>query len=206
MTDTQNTITIFKSRTNLLEIMETRGFPVNDYSGFSPSEVHAMASNKQLDMLLTHQNGKKIYIKYNINKALRPDNVYNIVDDLFNIENILSKNDDLIIIIKEEPNDTLIKLQTHIWNTDGIYLAIINISRLQFNILKHDYVPPHTPLNKEEADIVKKTYNILNDKQLPDISRFSPVSLVLGLRPGDMCRIDRPSKTAISAPFYRICS
>jgi len=41
---------------------------------------------------------------------------------------------------------------------------------------------------------------------MPDISRFSPVSQVLGLRPGDMCRIDRPSKTAISAPFYRICS
>ena len=177
MIDTQNTITIFKSRTNILEIMESRGFSVGDYKGFNPSEVHAMATSKQLDMLLTNKENKKVYIKYNITKALRPDNVYNIVDDLFNIENILSKNDDLIIIIKEEPNDTLIKLQNHIWNTDGIYLAIINISRLQFNILKHDYVPPHTPVNKEQADEVRKTYNILHDKQMPDISRFSPVRI-----------------------------
>ena len=206
MTDTQQVISIFKSRQNLLEIMASRGFSVNDYSGYNANEIHAMAVNKQLDMLLTNEGGKKVYIKYYINKSLRPDNVYNMIEDLFSIENLLTKKDDLIIVIKEEPNDTLMKLQTHIWNTEKIYLAIINISRLQFNILKHDYVPPHTPLDIEEAEQVKRKYNILDNKQMPDISRFSPVSQVLGLRPGDMCRIDRPSKTAISAPFYRICS
>ena len=41
-------------------------------------------------------------------------------------------------------------------------------------------------------------YNIINDKQIPDISRFSPVSQVIGIRPGQVCRIDRTSKTAIN--------
>ena len=57
----------------------------------------------------------------------------------------------------------------------------------------------------EEAAEVKRKYNIHDDSQIPDISRFSPVSQVIGLRPGDLCRIYRPSKTAIKAEFYRIC-
>ena len=83
---------------------------------------------------------------------------------------------------------------------------IFGIKYLQFNILNHDLVPPHRVLSEEEKNIIKKKYNITNDKQVPDISRFSPVSLAIGIRPGEMCEIIRPSKTAISSPFYRICS
>ena len=41
---------------------------------------------------------------------------------------------------------------------------------------------------------------------IPGISRFSPVSQVLGIRPGQLCEIVRPSKTSITSKFYRICS
>ena len=81
-----------------------------------------------------------------------------------------------------------------------------NIKRLQFNILDHELVPKHRVMSEKEALEIKKKYNIQDDSQLPDISRFSPVSLAIGLRPGDLCEIMRPSKTAIMAPFYRICS
>ncbi|MCK5558294.1 MAG: DNA-directed RNA polymerase subunit H, partial [Candidatus Hydrogenedentes bacterium] len=38
-----------------------------------------------------------------------------------------------------------------------------------------------------------------------DISRFDPVAQAIGLRPGQLCRVMRPSRTAIVAPFYRFC-
>ena len=60
-------------------------------------------------------------------------------------------------------------------------------------------------LGAEEAAEVKRKYNIIDDSQIPDISRFSPVSQLIGIRPGDLCRIFRPSKTAIKAEFYRVC-
>jgi DNA-directed RNA polymerase subunit H (RpoH/RPB5) len=66
-------------------------------------------------------------------------------------------------------------------------------------------VPEHIVMSAEEAAAVKQKYNIHDDSQIPDISRFSPVSQVIGLRPGELCRIYRPSKTAIKAEFYRIC-
>jgi DNA-directed RNA polymerase subunit H (RpoH/RPB5) len=50
-----------------------------------------------------------------------------------------------------------------------------------------------------------KKYNIINKGQFPDISRFDPVARVIGLRPGQLCHIVRPSKTAIEANYYRIC-
>ena len=57
-----------------------------------------------------------------------------------------------------------------------------------------------------EADKIKSQYNITKDSELPDISRFSPVAQIIGLRPGDLCEIKRPSKTGITTLFYRICS
>ena len=45
----------------------------------------------------------------------------------------------------------------------------------------------------------------MDDNQLPEISRFDPVAQAIGMRPGNICEIIRPSKTAIYAPYYRIC-
>ena len=55
-------------------------------------------------------------------------------------------------------------------------------------------------------DIIKERYNIVNDSGFPTISRFDPVSQVLGIRPGNLCEITRSSKTAITSKYYRICS
>ena len=53
---------------------------------------------------------------------------------------------------------------------------------------------------------IKIKYNITSDDMIPGISRFSPVAQVLGIRPGQLCEIVRPSKTSITSNFYRICS
>ena len=45
----------------------------------------------------------------------------------------------------------------------------------------------------------------MNDNQFPIISRFDPVAQSIGIRPGQVCEIIRPSKTAIIAPYYRVC-
>jgi len=197
---------IYKSRKNLLDILESRGFDTSDYNSFTYEELHTMIQNQQLDFIVKKVDSeKKVYVKYNIIKVLRPNNIYDFVEDLFHIENVLTKNDDLIIINKDEPNDTLQTTVKNIWLNDGIYIAIINIARLQFNILNHTLVPKHTVLSEEERNVFLEKYNITNKKMIPTISYFSPVSIVLGIRPDDICKIERFSKTAINSDFYRIC-
>jgi len=197
-------IQVYNSRKNLLEILETRGFNTSSYNNFSISEIGILTEQDQLDMLLEDSNNKKIYVKYYINKVIKPANIYNMIEDLFYLENILTKKDDLMIIVKDEPNETLVQTVKDIWMQDSIYTSTINIKRLQFNILNHVLVPKHSILSKPEEMEFKRKFNIL-DNNIPDISYFSPVSLVLGIRPNDIVKIERKSRTAIKADFYRIC-
>jgi DNA-directed RNA polymerase subunit H (RpoH/RPB5) len=204
---------IFNSRKILLELMEKQGYNVNDYANFSINEVNSMKQNNQLDMLLeTNENKvtpenpkKKIYIRYYLTVRPAAKNIQEMIDDLFILSETLKKTDTLFIIIKDEPNETLINEIKHIWESEGVFIVIESIKRLQFNILEHILVPPHRVVLESEAIEIMKKYNITSKTQFPDISRFDPVARVIGLRPGQLCHITRPSKTAIEANYYRIC-
>jgi DNA-directed RNA polymerase subunit H len=204
--------TVYKSRKTILELMKKQKYNVEEYENFSVNEVNTMLHNKQLDMLLekvdedpSTKRKNKIYISYYLAKTLRPQNIQEMIDDLFNLEEILTKDDTLMIITKEELNETLTNLLKHIWEQDGILIIVQCIKRLQFNILDHVLVPPHRVLSNDEVNAVKMKYNIMDDSQFPDISRFDPVAQVIGIRPGQVCEIIRPSKTAINSNYYRIC-
>jgi DNA-directed RNA polymerase subunit H (RpoH/RPB5) len=149
--------------------------------------------------------GTKVYVKYHLDKAIRDAYLRNIKEQIFEIENILTKEDTLIIIVKEEVNETIENLLKEIWEREGIFIIIHSIKRLLFNILEHSYVPPHRILNDEEDKAMRLKFNVMNDSQLPEISRFDPVAKAIGIRPGQICEIDRPSKTAIISKYYRIC-
>ena len=185
-------------------MLEEQGFDISNYKGEHIQEVNLMNINDQLDMLIEKED-KKLYIKYHLNKTIRPATINEFIEDLFTIEEILEKKDDLIIVTRDNVNDTLIKLLKKIWSNDGIFIRIINIKALQFNILKHDLVPKHSILNEEETLEFKKKYNITSIRQIPDISRFSPVSLIIGIRPNEICKIERYSPTTIHSLFYRVC-
>ena len=205
---------IYKSRKTILELMKKQNYNTGDYDNFSINEVNTMFQNKQLDILLEKKQDEnapntvrkqKIYITYYLAKTLRPQNVQEIIDDLFNLEEVLTKEDTLMIIVKDDMNETLTNLLKHIWEQDGILIIIQSIKRLQFNILEHTLVPEHRVLNNDEVDKIKLRYNITDDSQFPDISRFDPVAQVIGIRPRQVCEIIRPSKTAINSFYYRIC-
>jgi len=203
---------IYKSRKTILELMETQGYNINDYANFSISEVNSMKLNNQLDMLLEKKEENKmtkrknkLYIRFHLGKTIRPNNIHDMIDDLFNLEQILTAEDTLFVIIKEEMNETLMNELKHIWEKDKIFIVVENINRLQFNILNHTLVPAHRIMDEEETNIIMQKYNITNIDQFPQISRFDPVARVICLRPNQLCHIIRPSKTAIEANYYRIC-
>ena len=199
-------IEIYNSRKTIIDLLEAQKYDVSQYKDFGINEVNTLIQTKQMDMLLKKTTlDKSVYVKYHLAKSLRPVNIYEYIEDLFTLEEVLKKKDDLIVIMKDEPNDTIKKTLTDIWEKDGIFIIVINIKRLQYNILKHQLVPEHIVMSAEEATAIKQKYNLIDDSQIPDISRFSPVSQVIGIRPGELCRIYRPSKTAIKAEFYRIC-
>ena len=75
-----------------------------------------------------------------------------------------------------------------------------------YNILDNNLVPPHRVLSNEEKEAISKEYNILEDTQYPEISRFDPVAIAIGLRPSEVVEITRSSPTALTTKYYRLCN
>ena len=203
---------LYHARKTLLQLMKHQGYNIKEYENFSINEVNTMFQTKQLDMLMEKtepkpesQRNSKIYICFYLAKTIRPQNIQDMMDDLFQMEEILTKDDILYIVVKDDINETLTNLLKHIWEQDKIFIVMQNIKRLQFNILEHALVPKHRILNEYEIKQVKAKYNITSDSQIPDISRFDPVAQAICIRPGEICEIQRPSKTAILSLYYRIC-
>jgi len=207
MSATSNRIlSIYKSRTTVLELLYDLEYQVDDYMGFSINEIDAMYTNSQLDMLVSHPDNRKVYVKYYLSaKQIKPATLNDVIEDLFTIETILTKNDTLMIIIEEEPNDTITTRMKYLYDHDGIFVVIHNIQRLQYNILNHQLVPKCNILDDNAVEELKKKYNIKATSQLPEISRFDPQALAICLRPGQVCQFKRKSATAMAADYYRVC-
>lgn len=206
-TSSNKIVSIYNSRVNLTDILDGNGYNVKDNDIFSINEVDAMYKSNQLDMLLTNpKNKRKIYIKYYLKaKQIKKQDLDEIIEDLYLIEDVLTKDDTLMIITEDEPNDTITSKIKYLYEHDEIFIVVHNIKRLQFNILKHTLVPSCQVLLQEEVIALKQKYNLNSVKQLPEVSRFDPQSLAMCLRPGEVCKYYRKSVTAMNTEYYRVC-
>lgn len=199
---------ISKSRKNILDILEkSLNYNVEDYNNFNINEIDAMYNNEQLDMLIEHKdNGKKVYIKYSVSgKQMRSNIIDKYIEDLYDLEKVLSKSDTLIIICQEEPNDTLIQHMKHLYLSNGIFVVMNTLKRLQFNITNHSLVPPMTILDEESERQLLEKYNLKSKNDLAEISRFDPHAMAMLMRPGEVGKFERNSITALNYDYYRIC-
>jgi DNA-directed RNA polymerase subunit H (RpoH/RPB5) len=157
-------------------------------------------------MLMDHtKNGTKVYVKYFLAKQIRLPNLDNILEDLYDIHAILTPKDTLIIIIEDEPNETILNRVKYIFNREGKFVVIHNIARLQFNILNHSLVPKMNILTEEETETLKKKYHLKDLTQLSEIDRFDPQALAMCMRPGMVGEFHRKSATAVISKYYRVC-
>ena len=175
------TSAVYKSRGILLKQMQSQGYDVGDYSGFSVNEVNTMKTNNQLDMILEKLDEdpatklkSKIYIRYYLAKALRPANLQEMIDDLFMVEEVLKKSDTLLIVVKDEMNETLINTLKHIWEQDKIFIVIQSLKRLQFNILEHILMPLNIRILDENG-----TKELMEQYHLKNVKEYFSIYLII---------------------------
>ena len=207
MTTINRVQSIYKARKTILSLCMNRGYDTSEYDEFGIDDVNAMYHNDQLNLILENEdNNSKMCIHFYLDKKqIKPQNLDDIVEEVFYVNELLSNKDTLIIISDEEPNDTLITKMKYLYDHSGIFVVIHNIRRLQYNILKHDLVPDIEILDETEKKEFMDKYNVRNLKQLPEISRFDPQALAIAMRPGDICKITRDSPTVMKTHYYRVC-
>ena len=208
ITNSQIISHLFNSRKIILDLAKRRGFNTEEYNNFTVNDILVMHTNKQLDMLLTNNDtGKKIFYKYHLTTKIRPAQVQDYIEDLFQLDDppILTKNDDLVIVGKDDPNPALKNLLHLEYEQNQYYVNIYNFHNYRSNILDNDLVPDHRILSDEEKEKVAKQYNIMKDENWPEISRFDPPAIAIGLRPGQVTEITRNSPTALETKYWRLC-
>ena len=199
---------IYKSRKTILEYLENRNYNISNYSNISFNELCEMAKTNQLDFIVEKDNNKskkKIFVKYLLTNSI--NQIKNLINDLYYVEKILNiENEDEVIFVTRGKISKLLKLyKNKIFNEDKIFISYYNLKNTMYNILKHSYVPKHVKLNKKEITNLLEKYNIKNFKELPEISVYDPVAIIIGLRPGDICKIYRGNSTSIISKYYRYC-
>jgi DNA-directed RNA polymerase subunit H (RpoH/RPB5) len=209
-------IQLYKARVNVLSHLTNTGFDCSTYIGFNLEELDVMRKYDQLNFKVMNQKtNEQCYIyhlvedttgkKKGTSNLLKKNTISDIIDEVYNDTAILNKSDTLIIITTDYSADSIHESIKNLWENDHIYVVVYNLKQLQINPLKHVFVPKHIRLTQDEKMEVYKKYNIEQDSQLPQISRFDPISKILLIRPGEICKIERFEKSSFNTDYYRIC-
>lgn len=200
---------LYRSRIHILEMMKSLGYNTEDYEDFSLLEVDTMATKDMMDMLLerSEPTPKRAFIKYfNGTSKMTPSDLNSIIDDLYDINQLLTAEDVLILITNQNISDTFKENIQYLFDHHQKHVIVHDIRYLQFNGLKHRLVPEAHILTEEEKEQFMKEYFVKDvKKQLPELDRFDAQAKLICARPGDVVRFKRMSQTAMESVYFRVC-
>ena len=111
----------------------------------------------------------------------------------------------VLVVLPQKPQATTTRSIAAEAATRGVTVEFFEITVLQYNVMRHKYVPRHERVPPEEVPALLRTYFLKSKFHLPVILETDPVARYLAMRPGDVVRITRPSANAGVAVFYRVC-
>lgn len=199
---------VLRAKNTLLQQLSSLNYNVEKYNYLGLDEYHTMIDKKDFSIHVKHNidENKKVYVLFQVwQKTIRPKDIESLIDLFYRQEDdFLNTNDTLVIISADDTNEVIENTLKHLWDTEKIYVIITSLKKLTINILEHTFVPKHTILTEEQTQVILKRYKATL-KTLPEISRFDPVARCILLRPNQVVEIQRPSKTSITALYYRVC-
>ena len=208
---------LYRSRLTLLDHLEEFGYDTAKYRKFSPKEIgemvkagppNAIAPAFQMNLMRKEdstipgpENCMVVYTLGRIKQKL-PKVVGDIItpeDGTFDIDNT-----ELIIVTLEPIAPNFHTAAFSAWGK-GARVRFFQAASIINNPLKHFLVPKHEKmLVEEEEPFLKENY--AKKSQLPRIKfHEDPVARMLGLVPGDIVKITRPSASAGECIMYRVC-
>lgn len=201
---------IIRSRPVILEILQDRGYNIDSYKNVSPIDLMKIAikpENLTIQVKKTEDGTEKhLYVKYFTDQKLKSKIAK---------MNLLQKDDEssydplteeVICILNEPFHDVFHEAAIKTYVSTKMRVSFFNIRNLIGNPAKHIAVPPHRKLSTDEVKQVMTKLHVLSKSQFPGIRfHWDMQARVLGLVPGDLVEIKRPSPTAGEYTMYRHC-
>ena len=210
---------LYRSRITLLDHLENDGYDTAPYRKFSPKEIAEMVKAGpilgappalMMDLVRktpTENKYTKCQVVYTLGKIKQKLSAFTmkIIDPEEGLVPFDSESTELIIITLEPiaPNFHAMALLCH--TTHKTKVRFFQVAAIVNNPLKHFLVPKHELVPSiEEEPLLTSLY--AKKTQLPFI-RFheDPIARMIGLLPGEIVKITRPSLTAGECIGYRVC-
>jgi len=198
--------------TNLEEMLVCRG---DDVSIF---KEHLLSMNKEdfeTDRNVIDIQTSNTSIIYALTKKLRKmliDELKEKIKDTNNINEFTNKyggKNNIILIFNNESISTAVKSLLNkydkIFQKNGGQLQYFTLQQLMFNPTKHEYVPKHTKLTEEEAKDFMKEYMTRTKMHMHVILQCDPIAKWIGLKHGDIVKINRYNENSGESFSYRSC-
>jgi DNA-directed RNA polymerase subunit H (RpoH/RPB5) len=146
---------------------------------------------------------KKCHVMYAPSKM---NQYQRIITQIKNLE-LNPENDELIYMIQEPVNDKVHSpVASYYWANSKMRVSFFCIYEIVVNALEHELVPRHEPVPQEEVPALLKRVRVNEKSQLPIIRYHTdPIARLLGLVPGDIVKITRPSPSSGEYVVYRAC-
>jgi DNA-directed RNA polymerase subunit H (RpoH/RPB5) len=213
---------IIRSRPTILEILKDRGYNVSSYMNTSPEDILKLANSPQLLKIVAtkEDSNDRIVILYWVESSvrLRIETEVNALwaDTSVEQEGGTQKTSaaeqynpetDTIIALLAEPFHPVFDVQSaKQWVTRKARVSFFNMKNLISNPLKHVMQPEFRKLTADEVVELQKRLLLKSKKNLPMIVyHVDMVARVLGLVPGDIVHVRRPSETCGLTDGYRVC-
>ena len=213
MQDFELTEAIYRSRKNVLDMLEARDYITTPYRNYSPKEITFMMASlngNALRMELAHKNGsKKCIVVYSLTKLKQKLKSFltsmSDADKPEYIEDI--PNTEVIILVAEPVVETFHQTILANYIDTKLRAFVFQIQTIVNDPSKHIVVPHHEKVPAEEhAALLEKLY--LKSKSQLQLIRFHAdmQARYHGLVPGDIVKIVRPSPSAGEYTLYRVCT
>jgi DNA-directed RNA polymerase subunit H (RpoH/RPB5) len=167
--------------------------------------IHFNTNKTILIFILTSEHRTKFFSE--LKKTLEPDvgcinKFISCYDNMINYI-IIFKNDGNVLPTPQN-KVLLVELDRAIYQLGGM-VHDLTFKQLLYSPLKHELVPKHTILDKDEVTAVMSKYNIKHKSQMPFILKNDIISKWIGLKPGDIVEIERYGINSGLSYYYRCC-
>lgn len=203
--DPQTADIILRSRNTVLDILDERGYDTTVYRNIAPDQILTLAEGDQkaLDMVVPKKEGSaapcpRATVIYQHREAIRLR--------MGTWTSRVPLDDDVIVLLNEPYHEIFDKTALQMWQTHKARVSFFHIKQMVVHPGRHVLVPPHRKLSAEEAKAEMERLHVVQKSQFPLIKHHDIQARVLGLVPGDIVEILRPSPTSGVARVLRICA
>ena len=206
---------LYRSRKVLLRILSERGYNTKPFEKFGPDEINLMvtAGQEALRMDLERPLEKadsqitKCRVVYSLVKV--KNRLSGFINDLLDDEKtdpVDPKTTEVIVMLAAPEGEPVVEVYHTAayekWGAHKLRIAFFRIANLVIHPSDHVLVPKHEKVPRAEIPFTQ-TERV----KLPLIRYHEDIQTrILGLIPGDVVKITRPSPSAGEYTMYRICS